>query len=165
MFFWKARTIREALRRYLPKTATVLETIAHRLAKDRGTDLRLRQRVLTQLYSACETISVDYAVAEKAPGVVGIPCDIGWNDVGSWNALYDLLSRDSRGNVLRAETLLLDSNGLLVDVPGKLVAGIGLENLVIVETDDALLIARRDRSQDVSRLVKELEKKRRQDLL
>ena len=165
MFFWKARTIREALRRFLPETAAILESIAHRLAKDRGTHWRLRQRTLAQLYAACENISVDYAVAEKAPGVVGIPCDIGWNDVGSWNALYDLLSRDSQGNVLRADTLLLDSNGLLVDVPGKLVAGIGLENLVIVETDDALLVARRDRSQDVSRLVKELEKRRRQDLL
>ena len=165
MFFWTARTIREALRRFLPQTANVLETIAHRLADGQGTELRRRQRVLAQLYSDCENISVDYAVAEKAPWVVGIPCDIGWNDVGSWNAVYDLLPHDGKANVLRTETLLLDSTRLLVDVPGKLVAGIGLENLVIVETDDALLLARRDRAQDVSRLVKELEKARRNDLL
>jgi len=165
MFFWTARTIREALRRFLPQTAEVLQAIAQRLTDDEGADLPRRQRVLNKLYPKCENISVDYAVLEKAPRVVGIPCDIGWNDVGSWNALYDLLPRDGQENVLRTETLLLDSTGLLVDVPKKLVAGIGLENLVIVETDDALLVARRDRAQDVSRIVKELEKARRKDFL
>jgi mannose-1-phosphate guanylyltransferase len=164
MFFWTARTIREALRRFLPQTAEVLRSIAQRLTDGKVTG-PARRRVLNELYPNCENISVDYAVLEKAPRVVGIPCDIGWSDVGSWNALYDLLPRDGRNNVLRTETLLLDSTGLLVDAPGKLVAGIGLENLVIVETDDALLVARRDRAQDVSRIVKELEKARRKDLL
>ena len=164
MFFWTARTIREALRRFLPQTAEVLQSIAQRLTDGKANG-PARRRVLSELYANCENISVDYAVLEKAPRVVGIPCDIGWSDVGSWNALYDLLPRDRQGNVLRTETLLLDSTGLLVDAPGKLVAGIGLENLVIVETDDALLVARRDRAQDVSRIVKELEKARRKDLL
>ena len=165
MFFWTARTIQESLLRHLPQTAEVLQSIAQRLTDEKATDLRRRQRVLNKLYPECENISVDYAVMEKARRVVGIPCDIGWSDVGSWNALYDLLPRDRQDNVLRTETLLFDSTGLLVDVPGKLLAGIGLENLVIVETDDALLVARRDRSQDVSRIVKELEKARRKDLL
>ena len=165
MFFWKARTIQEALRRHLPRTAEVLARIGREVGDGKGADLRRRQRVLQQLYPECENISVDYAVLEKAAGVVGIPCNIGWNDVGSWNALYDLLPQDQRGNALRTETLLVDSKGLLVDVPGKLVAGIGLEDLVIVETGDALLVARRDRPQDVSRLVKELERVRRKDLL
>ena len=164
MFFWTARTIREALRSYLPRTADVLATIARKLENVEESDLGRRQRILKQLYPRCENISVDYAVLEKAPRVVGIPCSIGWNDVGSWNALYDLLPQDRRGNALRTETLLIDSKGLLVDVPGKLVAGVGLEDLVIVETSDALLVARRDRAQDVSRVVKELEQ-RRKDLL
>ncbi len=169
MFFWTARTIREALRLYLPRTAEVLARIARKLPQNletgEGNALSRRQRILRQLYPKCENISVDYAVLEKAPRVVGIPCDIGWSDVGSWNALYDLLPQDGQGNALRTEALLFDSKGLLVDVPGKLVAGIGLENLVIVETADALLVARRQRSQDVSRIVKELEAARRSDLL
>lgn len=165
MFFWTVRTIQEALRRFLPQTAEVLQSIAQRLTDGTGTGSGRRRRVLNELYANCENISVDYAVLEKAPRVVGIPCDIGWSDVGSWNALYDLLPRDRQDNVLRTETLLFDSTGLLVDAPGKLVAGIGLENLVIIETDDALLVARRDRAQDVSRIVKELEKARRKDLL
>jgi mannose-1-phosphate guanylyltransferase len=164
MFFWTARTIREALRRFLPQTAEVLQSIAQRLANGKASG-PARRRVLNALYPNCENISADYAVLEKAERVVGIPCDIGWSDVGSWNALYDLLPRDRQDNVLRSETLLLDSTGLLVDAPGKLVAGIGLDNLVIVETDDALLVARRDRAQDVSRIVNELEKARRKDLL
>ena len=165
MFFWSARTIRDALRSYLPRTADVLQTIARKLEDEEETDLVLRQRILRQLYPQCENISVDYAVLEKAPRVVGIPCSIGWSDVGSWNALYDLLPQDRERNALRTETLLIDSKGLLVDVPGKLVAGVGLEDLVIVETEDALLVIRRDRSQDVSRVVKELEQARRKDLL
>ena len=165
MFFWTAQTIREALRSYLPETASVLATIARRLEGGRETDVPHRQRVLRQLYPKCENISVDYAVLEKAPGVLGIPLSAGWNDVGSWNALHDLLPQDRLGNALRTETLLIDSKGLLVDVPGKLVAGVGLEDLVIVETGDALLVARRDRSQEVSRIVKELEQSRRKNLL
>jgi mannose-1-phosphate guanylyltransferase len=165
MFFWTARTIREALRSYLPRTAEVLATIAGKLEDGKEINLGRRQRILKQLYPQCENISVDYAVLEKAPHVVGIPCSIGWNDVGSWNALYDLLPHDHRDSALRTETLLIDSKGLLVDVPGKLVAGVGLEDLVIVETKDALLVTRRERSQEVSRIVRELEQGRRKDLL
>lgn len=173
MFFWKASTIREALREHLPQTAAVIAAIGQRLARQENSSAKSRaksranslRRVLRKLYPACENISVDYAVLEKASGVVGIPCEFGWSDVGSWNAVYDLLPRDSQGNVLRTETLLMDSSGLLIDVPGKLVAGIGLQDLVVVETDDALLITRRERAQEVSQLVKKLEQARREDLL
>jgi len=165
MFIWSAQTIREALRRYLPRTADVLAEIVRKLETGGRPSVERRQRTLQRLYPKCENISVDYAVLEKAPGIVGVPLVAGWNDVGSWNALYDLLPGDAKANVLRTEALLIDSEGLLVDVPGKLVAGIGLEDLVIVETEDALLVARRERSQDVSQLVKALEQARRKNLL
>ncbi|HWP84037.1 MAG TPA: mannose-1-phosphate guanylyltransferase [Terriglobia bacterium] len=160
MFFWKARAFQDELRTHLPKTARVLAAIAERAARDGNLP-----RLLKKLYPSCENISVDYAVLEKARRVLGIPCDFGWSDVGSWNAVYDLSPKGPRGNVLRSEALLLDSAGLLVDAPGKLVAGIGLRDLVIVETADALLIARRDQAQQVSQLVKRLEQMRRQELL
>lgn len=165
MFFWKASTFREALGRYLPRTAEVLKTIVRALDENSRAGSARLERALAKRYPACENISVDYAVLEKASRVVGIPCDIGWSDVGSWNAVFDLLPKDRDGNVLRSETLLLDSSGLFVDVPGKIVAGAGLKDLVIVETPDALLITRRDSPQDVSQLVKRLEKARREDLV
>ncbi|MBI4458870.1 MAG: mannose-1-phosphate guanylyltransferase [Acidobacteria bacterium] len=165
MFFWKASTIREALRRHLPQTAAVLQAIPRKLADGSKADPGRMRQLLRRSYPSCENISVDYAVLEKASEVVGVPCDIGWNDVGSWNAVYDLLPHDRMGNVLRTAALLTDSSGLLVDVPGKLVAGIGLKDLAVVETDDALLIVPRNRSQEVSQLVKQLETERRKNLL
>jgi mannose-1-phosphate guanylyltransferase len=162
MFFWKANTIQDALRTHLPKTARVLGRIAQRVASSHAAR---RQRVLNELYPSCENISVDYAVLEKASRVLGIPCDFGWSDVGSWNAIYDLSKQDANGNVLRSEAVLLDSTGMLIDAPGKLVAGIGLRDLVVVETKDALLIARREDAQQVSPLVKLLEQARRDELL
>ena len=121
--------------------------------------------MLNALYPSCENISVDYAILEKSQRVRGIPCDFGWSDLGSWNAVYDLSPQDTKGNVLRSEALLLDSTGMLVDVPGKLVAGIGLRDLVVVESEDALLIARREDSQRVAQLVKLLEESHRNELL
>jgi mannose-1-phosphate guanylyltransferase len=163
MFFWKASTFQAELRKLLPKTAAVLANIGQRVGP--GANPRRLRRILKALYPSCENISVDYAVIEKAKGVLGIPCEFGWSDVGSWNAVHDLSQRDPAGNVLRTATLLVDSKGLFVDVPGKLVAAIGLEDLVVVETSDALLIARRDQTQQVSQLVKLLEQARRDDLL
>lgn len=161
MFFWKAAVIRDALRAHLPETSAVLSSIGKRACGKSGSVTR----VLNELYPSCQNISVDYAVLEKASNVVGIPCDIGWNDLGSWQAVYDLLPHDQNANVLRSQALLLDSDGLYVDVPGKIVGAVGVRNLVIVETGDALLIVPRERAQDVTRLVGEIEKAGREELL
>jgi mannose-1-phosphate guanylyltransferase len=114
----------------------------------------------------CENISVDYAVLEKAENVAGIPAgEFGWNDVGSWNAVYELLPRDARGNAAAPHVLCLDSHNNLVDAGGKMVALLGVENLIVVDTPDALLVASRDRAQQVGDVVKALEKLNREDLL
>jgi mannose-1-phosphate guanylyltransferase len=152
MFVWSAATIIDALQRHLPSTDAVLKKIAGGGSLER-------------LYPQCENISIDYAVLEKARNVAGIACDIGWSDVGSWNAVYQLLPRDGKGNVLRGNAWMLDSKGNYIDAHGKFVAAIGVEDLIVVDTSDALLIARRDRAQDVSRVVKWLEEQRREDLL
>ena len=162
MFFWKANTLREELAAHLPKTAAVLGKIAVQAGK---ADASRLASVLKRLYRSCENISVDYAVIEKSTRVVGIPCEFGWSDVGSWNAVHDLAPSDASGNVLKTEALLIDSSGLLIDAPGKLVAGVGLKDLLIVDTKDALLIVPRDQAQQVSQLVKMLEQSRRDDLL
>src|SRR5262249_44380476 len=121
---------------------------------------------LKRVYPNCEKVSIDYAVIEKARGVAGFATsDFGWSDVGSWNALYELLPRDKNANVFRGETLAEASSGNFVDGGAKLVALLGVQDLVIVDTPDALLIAGRSRAQEVGDLVKKLEQQHRDDLL
>jgi len=159
MFFWKTSVLLDALRALLPKTATLLASLpafANRRFSSR----------LKDVFPYCENISIDYAVLEKARGVVGFATDdFGWNDVGSWNALYELLPRDGSANVIRGEALAHASSGNYVDAEGKLVALVGVKDLVIVDTPDALLIAHRSRAQEVGDVVKLLEKQRRDTLL
>ena len=159
MFFWRVDRYLEELRRHLPKTATVLAALPAFDSPDFATRLK-------HTFPLCENISVDYAVMEKARNVYGIPAgDFGWNDVGSWNAVYELLTRDERGNVVTPESLCLDSHNNFVDARGKLVALLGVKNLIVVDTPDALLVASRDCAQQVGDVVKALEKLNREDLL
>src|ERR1700683_1726534 len=159
MFFWKTSVLLDALRQYLPKTATLLASLPEFSNRRFGAKLK-------EAFPHCENISIDYAVLEKSPHVVGFATDdFGWNDVGSWNAVYELLARDTDGNVFRAEALARGSSGNYVDAHGKLVALLGVKNLVVVDTPDALLIADRSRAQQVGEIVKRLEKSGRDDLL
>jgi mannose-1-phosphate guanylyltransferase len=121
---------------------------------------------LAEVFPRCENISVDFGVMEHATNVFGLACDeFGWNDVGSWNAVYELLPRDSSGNAARSELLSANSKGNYVDCGRKLVALLGVENLIIVDTPDALLVADRSRAQQVGDIVKLLEKNKRDELL
>jgi len=159
MFFWRADVFLEALRRHLPKAATLLASLPPFGHRGFGECLR-------NAFPRCQNISVDYAVLEKAGEVVGLPADdIQWNDVGSWNAVYELLPRDAEGNAGNAQRLAVDSRGNYVDAPGKLVALLGVQNLIVVDTPDALLVADRARAQQVGDLVKLLEQRKRDDLL
>ncbi len=159
MFFWKASVLLEALREFQPKTATLLASLPA-FAK-RGFLARMNA-----VFPHCESVSIDYAVLEKAHNVVGFATDdFGWNDVGSWNAVYELLPRDGSANIFRGRALVHDSSGNYVDAEGKLVALVGVKDLVIVDTPDALLIAHRPRSQEVGDIVKKLEQLNRDDLL
>ena len=161
MFFWKTSVLLDALRRFLPKTSTLLAGLPAFSSRQFGTRL-------AEVFPRCENISIDYAVLERAANVVGIPAgDIGWNDVGSWNAVYELQPRDVQGNAVRGEALLTDSGGNYVDgAKSKLIALLGVNDLIVVDTPDALLIADRSKqAQQVGDLVKQLEKKKREDLL
>lgn len=160
MFFWKTSVLLDALRQYLPKTATLLAGLP-------PFSSRQFTARLAEVFPRCENISIDYAVLERASNVVGIPAgDIGWNDVGSWNAVYELQNRDAHDNAVRGAALLRESRGNYVDGPeNKLIALLGVNDLVVVDTPDALLIADRGRAQQVGELVKQLEKQKRDDLL
>ena len=151
MFFWKTSVLLDALREHLPKTSSLLASLPK--FGERGFAARLGET-----FPRCENISIDFAVLEKAKNVVGLPTgDFGWNDVGSWNAVYELHGRDGRGNAVRGSALIEDSSGNFVDAK-KLVALLGVHDLVVVDTPDALLVADRKKAQQVGDLVKVLEK-------
>jgi mannose-1-phosphate guanylyltransferase len=159
MFFWRADVLLDQLRQHLPRTATVLASLPRFGSRAFAASLK-------QAFPLCDNISIDYAVLERAAGVRGIAAgDFGWNDVGSWNAVYELLERDAQGNSIALESIALDSHNNFVDARGKVVALIGVRDLIVVDTPDALLVAARDRAQQVGDIVKALEQRNRHDLL
>jgi mannose-1-phosphate guanylyltransferase len=159
MFFWKTSVVLDALRQHLPKTATLLTGLPKFSSRQFLPEL-------ARVFPKCESISIDYAVLEKAKGVVGVATgDFGWNDVGSWNAVYELAKRDAAGNAFCTSTLAAASTGNYVNAPGKLVALVGVKDLVVVDTGDALLVVDRHQAQRVGDIVKLLEQQKRDDLL
>ena len=165
MFFWRASTYLEHLKKFLPATHTALM----RLAADIGT--RRYAQTLRRIYPRLENISVDYAIMEPATrragagNVLVLPAAIGWSDIGSWAAVYELLMRKKGENISAGPHVALDATGNYVWSPKKFAALVGVRDLVVVETDDALLVCPRDRAQDVGRAVKWLEERKSRGLL
>jgi mannose-1-phosphate guanylyltransferase len=186
MFFWRVSTYLENLVYFMPKTNEALQSLSAHIGKSSY------ERQLRKIYPTLENISVDYAILEAAtrdsagpPHVFVIPAEIGWSDIGSWAAVYELLrdsgavavglkrpsaqsSMDSSprdGNIFLSPGTALDACGNFVSVPGKYTAVVGARDLVVVETPDALLIVPRDRAQDVATLVKHLEQQKLTKLL
>ena len=165
MFLWSARTLADALREHLPRTAPLLEEIAAAF----GT--RKFSAVFRRLYPKCENISVDYAVleprsakGEHAGNIFCLPADFGWNDLGSWTALHEhhtAKTSPPEGNLVAGSgVFMLNARGNYIYAPGKFVAAIGVNDLVVVETPDALLITTRLHAQDVGKIVKHLDEKK-----
>ena len=165
MFLWSARTLVNALREHLPKTAPLLEEIAAAVGP------RKFAATFRRLYPKCENISVDYAVleprsakGERAGHIFCLPADFGWNDLGSWTALHEhhsALRNPPEGNLVAGSGMfLLNARGNYIHAPGKFVAAVGVSDLVVVETPDALLITTRQAAQDVGKVVKHLDEKK-----
>ena len=170
MFLWSARTLVNALREHLPRTAPILEQIANTFGTRQFTG------AFRRLYPQCENISVDYALLEPRSSkgeqdskIFCLPADFGWNDLGSWTALHEhhaAKSRPSDGNLISGEGIFtLNASGNYIHAPGKFVAAVGVNNLVVVETDDALLITTREQAQDVGKIVKHLDEKKLHNLV
>jgi mannose-1-phosphate guanylyltransferase len=157
MFIWIASTLIENFQRFQPEMASQLRQIA-----DAG---GVRAHAFRQLYPKLQKISIDYALMEKISNIYALPADIGWNDVGSWAVVYELGNQDSEKNVRPSASLSLDSHGNLVVSPKKYVVTVGVQDLIVVESDDALLVCARARSQEVGKAVLELDRLGRHDLL
>jgi len=165
MFFWRVSTFLDNLKKYLPKTHVALESLAASIGK------RSYEKHLRDVYPTLENISVDYAILEPAtreqgsPRVFVIPAEVGWSDIGSWTAVYELLAKKNGENIFAGAGQVIDAEGNFLWSPTKYVAAIGVRDLVVVETPDALLICPRERAQDVGKIVKKLEEEQRKNLL
>jgi mannose-1-phosphate guanylyltransferase len=169
MFVWSARTLTDALREHLSETAPYLAEIAGSWGK------KTFARTYARLYPKCENISIDYAVleprsakGEHASNLFCLRADFGWNDLGSWAALYDhhaARQKPDAGNVVQGQGVYAaNATGNYIYAPGKFVAAVGVHDLVVVETEDAILVTTREHSQDVGKIVKYLTDKKMTDL-
>ena len=150
MFIWRAATLLENFAKYQPRMARQVEQIAAAGGVE-------SKRSFCRLFPRFEKISIDYAIMERIRDIHAVAADIGWNDVGSWAVVYGLSKKDREANVRPDLSLCLDSRGNMIVSKRKFVVTVGVHDLVIVETDDALLVCARDHSQEVGKAVQALE--------
>jgi mannose-1-phosphate guanylyltransferase/mannose-6-phosphate isomerase len=151
MFMFRARVYLAELKRHAPAMLSACEDAV--AAATRDLDFT---RLPAAEFGACPSDSIDYAVMEKTDSATVVPLDAGWSDVGSWSALQDALPRDEQGNVVTGDVLVEDSSGCYLHSTSRLIGAVGLKDHVVVETRDAVLVAPRDRVQDVKALVTHL---------
>lgn len=152
MFLFKASRYLEELERYRPD---ILQ--ACRVALEEPAEDLHFIRINHDAFAACPEESVDYAVMEKTSSAAVVPMDAGWSDIGSWSALWDVSDKDDSGNAVTGDVIQQNSSGCLVRADHRLVATVGVEDLVVVETKDAVLVAHKDRVQDVKQVVSQIE--------
>lgn len=150
IFVWKVGAIRDALARYLPEVARRVDEIVSAWG-DRARFAAAYERMPEQ--------SIDYGVLEKAENVTVVAAEFGWDDIGSWTALFRLGPADADGNVMRGRVLALSSSGNLVASDKRLVALVGVQGLVVIDTEDAVLVCSADRVQDVKQIIDELHRR------
>ncbi|HRK20031.1 MAG TPA: mannose-1-phosphate guanylyltransferase/mannose-6-phosphate isomerase [Hyphomicrobiaceae bacterium] len=158
IFVLHARTFLEELARLNPRILDAAKQALVKAEEDLGF-LRLDR----QSFGLAPNISIDYAVMERTSAAAMLPIDVGWNDVGAWSSLWDLAPRDGQGNYTSGDTLLEDTTNCYVHSDKSLVATIGVKDLVIVDTPDALLVADRARAQDVAKIVSRLKQSGRKE--
>lgn len=162
LYCWSSRTIMKAFEKHSPEIFKAVLEIAQK-AGDHDLD-----QVLVDAYSKIEKAdSIDYEVSEKADNIVVIPGDFGWSDVGDWRVVYDLRQKDGSGSAVSEGTELINigSKNLLVQGGKKLIAVVGVEDLVIIDTGDTLLIAKNDMTQDVKKVVEKLKEQKKEEYL
>ncbi len=159
MFLLKASRYLEELEEHAPDIAASAATASARANEANG-----RVVLDPEAFSTCRADSIDYAVMEQTSMAAVVPTDPGWNDVGSWASLFDIADKDGDSNVLIGDVISVDTSGTYARSSGRLIATVGIEDLIIVETPDAVLVAHRDSAQDVKSIVDKLRDDRRHEL-
>jgi len=159
MFIWKVSTILREFEKLMPRFYAQLMDI------DAALGTTEERAVLERVWPQVENETIDYGIMEHADDVAVIPADIGWSDVGDWTALSELLSTDEEGNVVVGQHVGLDTTDCLIHGSRRLVTTIGLEGMIVVDTEDALLVCPKERAQEVRDLVKKLRESGREEYL
>ena len=157
MFVWRVATVLDAYRRHLPRTARAIDALAEAIGTERY------EAILGEAWEETDRTTIDYGIAEKAQNVAVVAADIGWHDIGSWERLAGVVAGSD--NWSPDGHIAVGSSGVYAWVPGKLVALVGVQDLVVVETADTLLVASKERSQEVKAVVDQLAREGREDLL
>lgn len=147
MFVWKVSTILDNLMRYLPRLYKSMMRIKEMMGMEK------EQEKIDAIYSAIQSISIDFGIMERSDDVLVIPGDFGWNDVGSWDALGSIFPTDESGNIVRAKHICMNTRNSIIYSNDRLVATIGLDDLIIADTPDALLICPKSKAQEVKSIV------------
>ena len=151
MFVWKASVILDYFEKLLPDIYECLVKIGDAMGTEQ------EKQIIQEVYPVIPKISVDYGIMERAKGVLMVEGDFGWNDVGSFDALEEIYEKDKNGNVVLANGCLLDTNGcILYGDSEKLIATLGVENLIIAQTKDIILVCDKKRAQDIKLIPEEL---------
>lgn len=155
MFCFAAGTMIREMEEHCPDILAEARSCMTQSRKSKGagfTQIELNQEVFDKI----KDDSIDYAVMEKSPNVAVVPCSIGWSDIGSWSALGDLTAADEKGNRIEGEALIFDVNNCFIQSNERIVGAVGVNNLIIIDTPDAVLVADRNRAQDVKHLYSRL---------
>ncbi|WP_088332226.1 mannose-1-phosphate guanylyltransferase/mannose-6-phosphate isomerase [Lacimicrobium sp. SS2-24] len=156
MFMFKASRYLEELKKFAPQIHECCKTAIESEQKDLDF-----VRVNAEIFSQCPSDSIDYAVMENTDAAAVVPLDAGWSDVGSWSSLWDVLPKDTQGNVIQGDVLLEQVNNSYINAEERLVCVIGLDDVIVVETKDAMLVAHKDKVQDIKKVVDTLKAQKR----
>ncbi len=159
MFIWKASTILKKMQELLPEVYACIEAIGTAMCTSK------ESKVIEEVYPTIPKISIDYGIMEKSNDVLVIPGDFGWSDVGSWENMNVLYDEDENGNIIVGKQINIDTKNTISYAKSRLVTTIGVENLIIVETEDAVLVCNKQRTQDVKQIVDKLNQENKKEYL
>ena len=163
MYVWSAGALQQAFQQHMPAMFELTQQLTHMSPEE-------FHAALPNVYQQAESISIDYAISEKADNLVLIPGDFGWNDVGDWKVVYDLGTKDLAGNVVVSDsgevhTLAINSQNNLLHANNRLIALVGIDDLIVIDTEEILMIAPKKRSQEVKKLVERLKEEGKEEYL
>lgn len=159
IFIWKVSTFLEEIRQYMPELSEGLKVIEGAIGQEG------EKEVVANVYSQLKPQSVDYGVLEKSKKVMVIPSHFGWNDVGSWKAMDDIMEKDGHGNIIEGNVINIDSSDSIIYGGRRLLATLGLNNTIVVDTEDATLVCSKEKAQDVKKVVEELKRRGSEEYL
>ena len=165
IFVWKVSTLLNEISTHLPNLHKQLEELAHNTAQIKGKYpyKKLNESGKKTFYSL-ESISIDHGVMEKSSAVAVLPADIEWNDVGTWTSLAQISKNDSHGNVINGNVVSIENSDSIINAGNRLVATLGLKNIIVVDTPDALLVCPKERAQDIKKIVEKIKSEKRPEI-